>query len=256
MTQDIKTPMAFKPIPAIDLKDGRCVRLYQGRFDQVSHYEADPEGLASRYLSLGVDWVHVVDLDGARDGAGGNRDVIGRMAGLARGRVQVGGGIRSRADVDALLATGVGRVVIGSAAAECPDEVLDWFRELGAERLVLAFDVRIDEQGTPWCKTRGWTEDAGLSLWDAIETYQAAGLRHVLCTDVARDGAMTGPNLALYRECATRYPDVALQASGGVRDLADVEALGSTGAASAIIGKALLDNRITDEEIRSFLRSA
>ena len=248
--------MALKPIPAIDLKDGCIVRLYQGRFDRVSQYEAAPEDVAGRYLSLGVDWVHVVDLDGARDGAGGNREVIGRMAGLARGRIQVGGGVRSRADVDALLAAGVGRVVVGSAAVERPAEVRAWFAELGAERLVLAFDVRLDEAGMPWCRTRGWTQDAGVSLWDAIETYRDVELRHVLCTDVARDGAMTGPNLALYRDCAQRYPEIELQASGGVRDAADLEALQGTGAASAIIGKALLDGRITDEEIRSFLRNA
>jgi phosphoribosylformimino-5-aminoimidazole carboxamide ribotide isomerase len=248
--------MPLQPIPAIDLKEGRCVRLYQGRFDQVSEYAARPEELAERYLALGVDWVHVVDLDGARDGAGGNREVIARMAGLARGRIQVGGGIRSRADVEAMLAIGVGRVVIGSAAAERPAEVQGWFADLGPERLVLAFDVRLDEAGTPWCKTRGWTEDAGLSLWDAIGTYGAAGLRHVLCTDVARDGAMTGPNFELYAECARRFPTIALQASGGIRDLADVEALRATGATGAIIGKALLDGRITDEEIRSFLRNA
>jgi phosphoribosylformimino-5-aminoimidazole carboxamide ribotide isomerase len=248
--------MALVPIPAIDLKDGRCVRLFQGRFDQVSEYEADPEDLAGRYASLGVDWVHVVDLDGARDGAGANRDVVARMAARAHGRIQVGGGIRSRADVEAMLAIGAGRVVIGSAAAERPDEVSGWLAEFGPDRLVLAFDVRLDDEDTPWLRTRGWTEDAGLSLWDAIDTYQGRGLRHLLCTDVARDGAMTGPNCALYAECATRYPEVGLQASGGVRDLADLEALRATGAAGAIIGKALLDGRITDEEIRSFLRNA
>jgi phosphoribosylformimino-5-aminoimidazole carboxamide ribotide isomerase len=248
--------MALKPIPAIDLKDGRCVRLYQGRFDQVSAYAADPEDLAGRYLSLGVDWVHVVDLDGARDGAGGNREVIARMAGLARGRIQVGGGIRSRADVEATLALGAGRVVIGSAAAERPGDVQGWLEEFGPERVVLAFDVQLDEAGMPWCRTRGWTEDAGLSLWDAVGLYRDAGLQHVLCTDVARDGAMTGPNVALYTDCAARFPDIGLQASGGVRDLADLEALRATGATGAIIGKALLDGRITDEEIRSFLRNA
>ena len=248
--------MPLEPIPAIDLKDGQCVRLYQGRFDQVSEYEARPEELAGRYLSLGVDWVHVVDLDGARDGAGGNRKVIARMAGRARGRIQVGGGLRSRADVEAMLGIGAGRVVIGSAAAERPGEVRDWLEAFGAERIVLAFDVQLDEEGTPWCRTRGWTEDAGLSLWDAIAIYRDAGLRNVLCTDVARDGAMTGPNVALYAECAVRFPEIALQASGGVRDLADLEALRATGATGAIIGKALLDGRITDEEIRSFLRNA
>jgi phosphoribosylformimino-5-aminoimidazole carboxamide ribotide isomerase len=247
--------MDLKPIPAIDLKTGRVVRLYQGRFDQVSEYQADPEGLAARYLSLGVDWVHVVDLDGARDGAGGNREVIARMAGLARGRIQVGGGIRSRDDVAAMLATGVGRAVIGSTAVERPAEVCGWFGEFGAERLVLAFDVQFDESGLPRCRSRGWTEDAGLSLWDAVESYLAVGLRHLLCTDVARDGAMTGPSFELYRELTRRYPQIHLQASGGVRDIADVEALRATGATGAIIGKALLDGRITDEEIRSFLRN-
>jgi phosphoribosylformimino-5-aminoimidazole carboxamide ribotide isomerase len=248
--------MTLIPIPAIDLKEGRCVRLYQGRFDQVSTYEADPAELARRYLALGVEWVHVVDLDGARDGSAGNAKVIARMAGFANGRVQVGGGIRDRAGVDATLALGAGRVVIGSAAAERPEEVRGWFEDLGAERIVLAFDVRLGEDGTPWLRTRGWTEEAGLSLWDAIALYEEAGLRHVLCTDVARDGAMGGPNLDLYSECARRFPGIALQASGGVRDLADLEALRATGASAAIIGKALLDGRITDEEIRSFLRNA
>lgn len=248
--------MSLKPIPAIDLKDGGCVRLYQGRFDQVSEYAQDPVALAARYLSLGVDWVHVVDLDGARDGAGGNRELIGRMAAPAPGRIQVGGGVRSRADVDALLALGAGRVVIGSTAAEHPAEVRTWFEAFGAERIVLAFDVGLNQSGTPWLRTRGWTEDAGLTLWNAIETYRDLGPLNVLCTDVARDGAMAGPNVELYAECLRRFPELQLQASGGVRDIADVEALRATGATGAIIGKALLDGRITDEEIQSFLRDA
>jgi phosphoribosylformimino-5-aminoimidazole carboxamide ribotide isomerase len=248
--------MALQPIPAIDLKDGRCVRLYQGRFEQVTDYAEDPEALVARYLSLGVEWVHLVDLDGARSGVASNRAVIARMAGLARGRVQVGGGVRTRADVDALLKLGAGRVVVGSTAAERPSEVRAWLEALGSERVVLAFDVRLDEAGTPWLRTRGWTAEAGLSLWEALDAYADSGLRHVLCTDVARDGAMTGPNLALYAECVARFPGVALQASGGVRHLADLEALRPTGAAGAIFGKALLDGRITDEEIRSFLRNA
>ena len=248
--------MALMPIPAIDLKEGRCVRLFQGRFDRVSEYDQDPAALAGRYLALGVDWVHVVDLDGARDGSGRNREVVMRIAGEARSRIQVGGGVRSRADVEALLAVGVGRVVIGSAAVDNPGEVRAWLEEFGAERLVLAFDVRLDGEGMPWLRTHGWTEDAGLALWDALESYSATGVRHVLCTDVARDGAMSGPNVALYTACAARFPRLVLQASGGVRDLGDLESLRASGAASVIIGKALLDGRITDEEIRSFLPGA
>ena len=248
--------MSLKPIPAIDLKDGGCVRLFQGRFDQVSEYARDPVALAAQYLALGVDWVHVVDLDGARAGTGGNRELVARMAALAPGRIQVGGGVRVRADVEALLALGAGRVVVGSTAAERPEEVRAWFDAFGAEKLVLAFDVQLDETGTPWLRTRGWTEDAGLSLWDAIEAYAGLGPLNVLCTDVARDGAMAGPNFELYAECMRRFPEVHLQASGGVRDIRDVEALRATGATGAIIGKALLDGRISDEEIRSFLPNA
>lgn len=248
--------MALMPIPAIDLKDGGCVRLFQGRFDQVSGYDAAPEELVVRYLALGTAWIHVVDLDGARHGVEGNRALIARMAGLAPGHIQVGGGIRKRSDVEAALRLGAGRVVVGSAAVDGPEDVKAWFDEFGPERLVLALDVRLDEQETPWLRTRGWTREAGLSLWDAVASYRDAGLTHVLCTDVARDGAMSGPNLALYREFCSRFADIRLQASGGVRDLADLEALRETGAAAAVIGKALLDGRITDEGIRAFLRNA
>ncbi|MEJ2523689.1 MAG: 1-(5-phosphoribosyl)-5-[(5-phosphoribosylamino)methylideneamino] imidazole-4-carboxamide isomerase [Gammaproteobacteria bacterium] len=246
----------MQPIPAIDLKAGRTVRLYKGRFDQVSEYTAAPEDLAGRYLSLGVDWVHVVDLDGARSGEAGNREVISRMAGLSRGRIQVGGGVRTCEDVEALLKLGVGRAVVGSAAAERPEEVRGWLPKVGPARLVLAFDVRLNAAGEPTVLTRGWTEDTGLSLWEALESYLDAGLVHVLCTDADRDGAMEGPNTELYAECVRRFPDLEFQASGGVRHVADLEALRLTGASAAIIGKALLDGRITDEEIRQFSRNA
>jgi phosphoribosylformimino-5-aminoimidazole carboxamide ribotide isomerase len=248
--------MALQPIPAIDLKDGHCVRLYQGRFDQLSEYPLRPEALVTRYFGLGVECIHVVDLDGARDGASGNRDLIARMAALADNRIQVGGGLRDRADVEACLALGAARAVIGSAAAEHADEVRGWLAEFGAERIVLAFDLKLDADDMPRLRTRGWTRDAGLSLWDALESYGGAGVKHVLCTDIERDGAMSGPNLELYAEMAVRYPGIAIQASGGIRHRADLEALRGTGASAAIIGRALLEGGITDEEIRRFLQNA
>jgi phosphoribosylformimino-5-aminoimidazole carboxamide ribotide isomerase len=248
--------MALTPIPAIDLKDGRCVRLYQGRFDQVSEYAAAPEELAARYLSLGVDWVHVVDLDGARDGAGGNRKVIARMAGLARGRIQVGGGIRSRADVEAMLALGVGRVVIGSAAAERPGEVQGWFD--------------VVRPGAPRARLRRDARRCGHAMVQDPRLDRGRG-----AVAVGRDRDLPGRRpapRAVHRRGARRRHDRAQlralrgmhaplpghRAAGlrGIRDLADLEALRGTGAAGAIIGKALLDGRITDEEIRSFLRNA
>ena len=147
----------MQAIPAIDLKDGRTVRLFKGRFDAVSEYDFSPEDLVRQYLDLGVEWVHVVDLDGARSGSGGNREVIGRMAEIAEGRIQVGGGIRTRKDVDELVGLGAGRVVVGSAAAENAKEVLQWIDALGPEKVVLAFDVRINVVGLPIVLTRGWT---------------------------------------------------------------------------------------------------
>lgn len=247
----------MRVIPAIDIKAGRCVRLFKGRFDQVTEYDADPVGLAEHYRSLGAAWIHCVDLDGARQGRPGNSEQLGQIAAALDGGLQVGGGIRTRADIDRVLDMGVGRVVVGSVAAERPDEAADWLGDIGPERLVLALDVSLDgDDLTPRLVTRGWTASTRTSLWDALDRFAAEGLRHVLCTDVGRDGAMTGPAVDLYARCADRFPDIDFQASGGVRHAGDLAALAETGAASAIVGKALLDGRITDEELEPFLQNA
>ena len=141
-------------------------------------------------------------------------------------------------------------------AVSQPDEVAAWLREFGPEQVVLAFDVRLDEGGTPRLATHGWERQTQTSLWDAVERYLPAGLRHVLCTDVARDGALSGPNVALYGECVRRYPNVDWQASGGVAAAADLHALAAVGAASAISGRALLEGRLTPEELAPFLPAA
>jgi len=242
-------------IPAIDLKDGGCVRLFQGRFDAVTEYAADPVSLALRYAALGARWVHCVDLDGARDGAAGNLAPIRRMADELPGVLQVGGGIRDRAAVERLLAAGVGRVVIGSVAVETPATVIEWLADFGPERLVLALDASC-KGDVPMLVTRGWTERSDTSLWQALDDYRAAGARHILCTDVSRDGAFTGPAVDLYTECAQRFPTMGFQASGGVRDAADLAALAGTGASGAIVGRALLEGRISEQEMGPFLRSA
>ncbi len=244
-------------IPAIDLRDGRCVRLLQGRFDAETVYASDPLELLDRYLALGAGMIHVVDLDGARAGSQANRTAIARLAGHAPpGTVQVGGGVRSREVVEELLALGVTRAVVGSVAVTAPDEVAGWLREPGAERVVLAFDIRLDEGGTPRLATHGWERQTETSLWDAVERYLPAGLRHVLCTDVARDGAMSGPNLSLYAEAVRRFPGIAWQASGGVSCAADLHALAMTGVAAVISGRALLEGRLSAEEIAPFLPAA
>jgi phosphoribosylformimino-5-aminoimidazole carboxamide ribotide isomerase len=244
-------------IPAIDLRGGQCVRLLQGRFDAETVYASDPLEVLEKYLAFGARRIHVVDLDGARDGSQGNRAAIRRIVGRAgRDAVQVGGGVRSRHVADELLELGVARVVVGSVAVTQPDEVASWLREFGPERVVLAFDVRLDDGGTPRLATHGWERQTETSLWDAVERFLPAGLLHVLCTDVARDGALSGPNVDLYRQCARRYPNVAWQASGGVSEAADLHTLAATGAASVISGRALLEGRISAEELTPFLPAA
>lgn len=243
-------------IPAIDLRQGRCVRLFQGDFGSETRYEPQPLELLERYRGFGASWLHVVDLDGAKDGVLANRAVIVALASRQAVRIQVGGGVRSPDAVEDLLQQGVARVVVGSTAVERPDEVRDWLVRFGPERICLAFDVRLDDSGVPRVRTRGWTEGTSVSLWDAVSRFPAGTLKHVLCTDIQRDGALTGPNVHLYREATRRFPALAWQASGGVRDASDLSVLASTGVAGAVSGKALLEERITSEELRPFLHDA
>jgi phosphoribosylformimino-5-aminoimidazole carboxamide ribotide isomerase len=243
-------------IPAIDLKDGRCVRLLQGDFAAETRYPVTPEALHERYVALGARWLHVVDLDGARDGAQAHLPVIAALVRLGRLRLQVGGGLRDRATVERTLAAGAARVVIGSLALSDPDLVAGWFRKLGPECLVLAFDVRLDEAGEPRVATHGWREQSRLSLWDAVARFRSAGLRHVLCTDVGRDGALTGPNCGLYVDAVRRFPEIEWQASGGVRDARDLWSLCDGGVAAAISGRALLEGHFNAVELKPFLPAA
>jgi phosphoribosylformimino-5-aminoimidazole carboxamide ribotide isomerase len=147
-------------------------------------------------------------------------------------------------------------VVIGSAAITKPEQVSMWLRRFGSDSVILAFDVPVDEDGVPRCTTHGWQLQTALSLWQAVDSFRAEGLRHVLCTDVARDGAMSGPNVELYTEALRRFPDIEWQASGGVRAAADLHALAASGVAAAISGRALLEERFAVEELAPFLRSA
>ena len=243
-------------IPAIDLRNGRCVRLFKGDFDAETRYDAEPLELLERYRGFGASWLHVVDLDGARDGTQGNHAIIAQLAADGRVRLQVGGGVRSAQTVTSLLDAGVSRVVIGSLAVERPATVIEWLGQFGTERICLGLDVKRDDSGIPQVRTRGWTRDGGISLWQALDLYTPHGLKHVLCTDIDRDGALTGPGIALYCEALQRFPDLAWQASGGVRDAADLAGLANLGMAAAVSGKALLEARMTATELRPFLPNA
>jgi phosphoribosylformimino-5-aminoimidazole carboxamide ribotide isomerase len=242
-------------IPAIDLRDGGCVRLLQGDFAAETRYPQEPVALLERYRAFGAPWLHVVDLDGAKDGRLANRAIIVALARQGGIKLQVGGGVRSASVVEDLLEAGVSRVVVGSAAIESPEEVSAWLDRFGPDRICIAFDVRINDAGVPQPRTRGWTEASALTLWQALQPF-ASSLKHVLCTDIARDGALTGPNVALYRTALARFPQLQWQASGGVRDATDLASLDRVGVSAAVSGKALLEHRMTSEELRPFLPSA
>jgi phosphoribosylformimino-5-aminoimidazole carboxamide ribotide isomerase len=255
-------------IPSIDLRRGRCVRLREGDFATETAYPVEPAALLRRYHSLGARWLHIVDLDGARDGVGINASVIASLARYRGVNLQVGGGVRSAAVIEGLLTAGVARVVIGSAAVQRPAEVSSWLKTFGVQRICVAFDVKIGPEGgppglpasalegEPQVHTHGWTVNSALSLWNAIGAFPEGSLRHLLCTDIARDGTLRGPNFNLYRDCFRRFPMLSWQASGGIRNAADLAGLARSGVAAAVSGTALIEERIPIKELQSFLPAA
>lgn len=242
-------------IPAIDLRNGRCVRLLKGDFDQETEYSSNPVEIGNQFSALDVANLHIVDLDGALTGTQRNRHIVAELVSKSGLEVQVGGGIRSRDDVEDWLGKSVSRCVVGSLAVREPEVVMPWLDEFGPDAIVIALDVRIEAAGRPVLTTQGWTEETDTSLWECLDEFENAGAKHILCTDVLRDGTLTGPNFDLYADILNRYPTLQLQASGGVRDIADLELLRELGVPAAITGKALLDGRISAEEIRSFRQS-
>jgi phosphoribosylformimino-5-aminoimidazole carboxamide ribotide isomerase len=233
-------------LPAIDLKEGACVRLMQGRFEDVTDY-GDPFVRLRSFSDAGAEWVHIVDLDGARIGKPAQYDLIGRLAAETTLKIQCGGGVRAREHIATLLNSGVARVVVGSATVRDAPSVRDWIGEFGVERICAALDVRAS--GDDWeIAVHGWTAGAGVSLSEALEQFPPGRLKHILVTDISRDGALTGPNIALMQTIRRLRPDLELQASGGVSHLDDLAALRDAGANAAIVGRALYERRFTLED--------
>ena len=238
----------FTAYPAIDVRDGRVVRLLQGDYARETRYADDPFAVAMRYADAGARWLHLVDLDAARAGGYTLATLLRRIADDGRLQVQTGGGVRDEAAIADILDAGASRVVVGSLAVREPARIGDWLRRYGAERITIALDTRQDDGGVWQLPIHGWTERATLDLDACLSFYRDAGARHLLCTDIARDGMMQGPNIELYRRVIARGDGLALQASGGVRDVADVAAARDAGCAGAVLGKALLEGRLTVEE--------
>jgi phosphoribosylformimino-5-aminoimidazole carboxamide ribotide isomerase len=238
--------MSFEVIPAIDLRGGQVVRLRQGDYAQETQYASSPSDLAAKYAQAGARWLHVVDLDGARGGNLANLSVIEALA-KAGMHVQAGGGVRTEDDVNRLFSAGVSRVVVGSVAIREPERVAEWLGTHGAERFTVALDTR--RRDNVWTlPSAGWTEDEVHTLDELAPWYAARGARHLLCTDIERDGMLAGFNLELYRHLAQTVPQLAVQASGGVRSLDDIRAARDAGARGVILGRALLEGRFTLED--------
>lgn len=238
----------MKLYPAIDLLDGACVRLRQGQFAAKTVYSADPLATAQAFVQAGATYLHVVDLSGAKDPAQRQTSLLERMLGATRLQVQVGGGIRTAAQADELLAAGADRVVIGSAALTKPELVLDLVARWGRDRVTLAIDVRVDETGQARVAHHGWQQQSQLTVAAALAPFRSCGLSRILCTDIDRDGMLAGPNLPLYRalaeQLAADFGAIDIQASGGMRDLGDLLACKTLGMQSAVVGKALYEGKL------------
>lgn len=235
-------------IPALDLIDGNVVRLHQGDYGQQRDYGNDPLPRLQDYQQQGGQVLHLVDLTGAKDPAARQIPLLRKLLAGISVPVQVGGGIRSVEDVAALLEAGASRVVVGSTAVRQPEEVKQWFQHFGADALVLALDVRIAADGSKNIAVSGWQEDSGVTLEQIVDEFLPYGLKHVLCTDISRDGTLSGSNVALYQEICARYPQVAFQSSGGIGSLEDIAALRSSGVKGVIVGRALLEGKFTVKE--------
>ena len=235
-------------IPAIDLIDGQVVRLYQGSYDQTTEYSFSPLALRDQYAAAGSPMLHVVDLSGAKDASKRQLALLTELMTKAPLNIQVGGGVRSEQDVQELLAAGASRVVIGSLAIRQPELVQSWLRTYGGERIVLALDVAINAEGEKTLPSHGWIEASNVTLEQVLDGFIAAGAKHVLCTDISKDGTLSGSNVALYQELTKAYPQIAWQASGGIGCLDDIRALRGSGVAGVILGRSLLEGKFTLEE--------
>lgn len=236
--------MKFTTYPAIDVREGRVVRLRQGDYAQETHYGDDPFAIAEGYAAAGARWLHLVDLDGARSGRYTLLPLLSRLHDELGLHVQTGGGLRDAEAVAGVLQAGAARAVVGSIAVSRPDEVIAWLTTFGREAVTIALDTRRDGAGTWRLPLQGWTRDSGAVLFELLDRLADAGMRHLLCTDIARDGMLSGPNIALYSAVAERVPGLLVQASGGIRDIADLHAARDAGCAGAVLGKTLLMGRM------------
>ena len=231
-------------IPAIDIIDGKCVRLTKGDYDQKTVYRDSPVDVAKEFEELGFKRLHVVDLDGAKSRHIVNSSVLRRITTETNLIVDFGGGIKTDADLEEAFEAGASMVTVGSVAVTQPELFEGWLQKYGAERMILGADVRNGR-----ISINGWKEDSEEALLPFLRKYIDMGVSNVLCTEISKDGTLAGPATSLYKEVMASYPALHLIASGGVSSLSDIEALEAAGIPAVVFGKAIYEGRINMNEL-------
>jgi phosphoribosylformimino-5-aminoimidazole carboxamide ribotide isomerase len=232
-------------IPAIDIIDGKCVRLTQGDYEQKKIYNEHPLEVALQFEDAGLQRLHLVDLDGAKAGAVKNWKVLETIAGKTSLVIDFGGGIKTEKDVNIVFDSGAALATIGSLAVKNEVEFVKWLLQFGAEKFLLGADVK-EEKIT----VGGWLETTDISIYDFLQKYIDHGVQQVFCTDVSKDGLLAGPSVDLYKKIIERFPALHFIASGGVSSMKDLESLATIGCKGAIVGKAIYENRISLDELK------
>lgn len=233
-------------IPAIDIIDGKCVRLEQGNYSKISLYHKEPLEVAKKFEDAGLSRLHLVDLDGAREGAVKNWKVLETIAGKTSLFIDFGGGIKKEKDVEIVFNSGALLATIGSIAVKNESEFLKWLSKFGADKFLLGADVKNEK-----ITVSGWQETTDVWVYDFIGKYIDHGIQQIFCTDVNKDGKLEGPAIDLYKNVIARFPNLLFIASGGVSSVQDLERLKEIGCASAIVGKAIYENKISLNELKT-----
>jgi phosphoribosylformimino-5-aminoimidazole carboxamide ribotide isomerase len=240
--------MKFEIYPAIDIRENRVVRLSQGDYNREISYSDKPLELAAKYKKEGASWIHLVDLNAAKTGSYKLTDIVANIKKETGLNIQSGGGIRNKSDMISLIETGIDRIIVGTLAIKNPDIVLDFIKKYSVEKIVIALDTLQDSDGQWKLPAMGWTEPSTHNLFEMLNFYQHRGLRHILCTDISRDGMLSGLNNTLYRKIVEQFPYIAIQASGGVNTLQDIRDAKIIGTSGVILGRALLEKRFSLKE--------
>jgi phosphoribosylformimino-5-aminoimidazole carboxamide ribotide isomerase len=235
-------------IPAIDIIDGKCVRLTKGDYDTKKIYNENPLEVALEFQDYGVEYLHVVDLDGAKSSHIVNHKILEQLASKTNLHIDFGGGLKTDEDLRIAFESGAKQITGGSIAVKNTELFASWIEKYGSDKIILGADVMNEK-----IAVSGWQEDSGLDIFSFLDDYTAKGITNVICTDISKDGMLEGASLELYKKILAKFPEMKLTASGGVSNLQDLQVLAKNKLESAIVGKAIYENRISMKELEQFI---